>query len=268
MAHMIVPKNTNFPILATIDQYARRRWKRTSNPKSRYMMACPLPGHNDAEHPDHSGSFAVNAEGTVFHCFGCGEGGNHYQLFQLLSGQAGNASPPHIPRPPQRNATSGPQWQPRPPLQGATIHDVALAKGLDENHLRQNLSWKDTNWKDTKRHRTPAIEIPYLDENNSDAQLRYRVGIDRGVRFLWQRGSNPRLYGLWKLPFIKERNFCVLVEGETDYTTLDYHGFPVLGVPGASSFKGEWATKYLADIPQVFVWQEHDKGGINSHRRW
>ena len=66
MAHMIVPKNTNLPILTTIDQYALRRWKRTSNPKSRYMMACPLPGHDDKEHSDGSGSFVVNDEGPFF----------------------------------------------------------------------------------------------------------------------------------------------------------------------------------------------------------
>ena len=224
-------------------------------------MKCPICEHESSTGVD--AYFTVTDDQQLFHCFVCGEKGNAYQLLQRLNGQAGNTSPPRISRPSQRDATSTFQRKQRPPLQGATIHDLALAKGLDENHLRQVLFWEDSNWKGTA-----AIKIPYLDEHNSNAQLRYRVGVNSGDRFRWQRGSKPRLYGLWNLSFIKARNFCVLIEGETDLATLTYHGIPCLGVPGSSSFKGEWATRYLADILLVFVWQEHDKGGINSHRRW
>ena len=254
MATRSLSKNHYLHVLPLIDQYAPRRYRTTGNPRSRYTMKCPLCEHESSTGVD--AYFTVTDDQQLFHCFVCGEKGNAQQLLLRLNGQAGNASPPRIPRPPHRNPTSGPERQQRQTFQGATIHDLALAKGLDENHLRQVLSWEDADW-----HGTPAVKIPYPDEHNGDAQLRYRVGINSGDRFRWQRGSKPRLYGLWNLPSIKTGNFCVLVEGETDVATLTYHGIPCLGVPGASSFNGEWATRYLADIPQVFVWKEHDIAG-------
>ena len=253
MATRSLSKNDDLHILDLIDQYAPRQYRTTGNPRSRYTMKCPICEHESSTGVD--AYFTVTDDQQLFHCFVCGEKGNAYQLLQRLNGQAGNTSPPRISRPSQRDATSTYQRKQRPPLQGATIHDLALAKGLDENHLRQVLSWEDSAYLGT-----PAIKIPYLDEHNGDIQVRYRVAIG-GDRFRWQRGSKPRLYGLWNLPDIKARNFCVLIEGETDLATLTYHGIPCLGVPGSSSFKGEWVTRYLADISQVFVWQEHDKGG-------
>ena len=273
MAHMIVPKNTHLPILATIDQYAPRRWKRTSNPKSRYMMACPLPGHDDREHSDGSGSFAVNDEETLFICFGCEGSGNGYQLHQLLSGGEVFFRPTRQPRQtdnprqPDTSPATHPQKE-HPSLQGANIRDVAVAKGLDEDYLKHDLSWEDSDW-----YGTPAIKIPYPDETNGDVQVRYRVGIDSGDRFRWESGSKARPYGLWDLPSIKERNFCILVEGETDYATLDYHGFPVLAVPGVKSIKGPALVKYLDGIERIYLWQEPDDGGqffinlVSRHRR-
>ena len=207
MAHMIVPKNTNLPILTTIDQYALRRWKRTSNPKSRYMMACPLPGHDDKEHSDGSGSFAVNDEETLFYCFGCEGSSNGYQLHQLLSGGEVFFRPTRQPRQtdnprqPDASPATHPQKE-RPSLQGATIRDIAVAKGLDEDYLKYDLSWEDSDW-----YGTPAIKIPYPDETNGDVQVRYRVGIDSGARFRCESGSKARPYGLWDLPSIKKPQF-------------------------------------------------------------
>jgi hypothetical protein len=162
---MIVTKNTNLPILATIERYAPRRWKRTNNPKSSFMMPCPLPEHNDAEHPDHSGSFAVNAEGTVFHCFGCGEAGNHYQLYQLLSGNDGRQPPIRRPEPPRRRNTTPHHEGQYTKFQGATIHDIAVTKRLDEDYLKDDLAWVDTTL-----YGRPAIMIPYFSEHKDYVQ--------------------------------------------------------------------------------------------------
>ena len=70
-----------YNILDIISQFAPREYQTTANPRSRYMMSCPLPTHDDRQHSDHSGSFSVNEEGSLFICFGCGEQGNAYQLY-------------------------------------------------------------------------------------------------------------------------------------------------------------------------------------------
>ena len=65
----IAPGIGSNPILDIVLEHAPRLYKTTTNPRSRYMMSCPLPGHHDAEHTDHSGSFSVNDAGNLFYCF-------------------------------------------------------------------------------------------------------------------------------------------------------------------------------------------------------
>ena len=101
---------------------------------------------------------------------------------------------------------------------------------MDESHLRQVLSWEDADW-----HGTPTVNIPYLDEHNSDAQIRCPVGDRQRRPFAVAARFQARLYGLWNLPSIKLGDFCVLIEGETDVATLTCHGISCLGLPGASS---------------------------------
>ena len=96
------------------------------------------------------------------------------------------------------------------------LAQLAEAKGLDPDYLYEELAWREHRY-----YGVPAIVIPYPDENNQDPQVRYRVGLDEGDRFRWERGAKPRLYGLWNLEQIKARNFVILVEGETDFATLD-----------------------------------------------
>ncbi|MFQ6027929.1 MAG: hypothetical protein ACE5Q6_10595 [Dehalococcoidia bacterium] len=50
-----------------------------------------------------------------------------------------------------------------------------------------------------------------------------------------------------------------MVEGETDVWTLWLHQFPALGLPGASTWKEEYAS--LLQGLEVFVWHEPDSGG-------
>ena len=252
-----------YNILDIISQYAPREHHITSNPRSYYMMSCPLPTHDDSQHRNHAGSFSVNKEGSLFICFGCGERGNAYQLYGLLSG---DRQPRQMgtPRPRQRTPVPAPapaRKAVRPPLQGVTVAQLAEDKQLDLDFLFEDLSWRNTTYLGK-----PAISIPYPDENNGEPQVRYRVGLNEGDKFRWEKGATPRLYGLWNLPQIKERNSVILVEGETDYATLDYHGFPVLGIPGAQNYKSEW-NHFLADIENIYAWQEPDEAGAKMIKR-
>jgi DNA primase len=46
-----------------------------------WMCRCPLP-----EHTDTNPSFSISADGCLFHCFGCGQGGDVFRLVELLDG--------------------------------------------------------------------------------------------------------------------------------------------------------------------------------------
>jgi len=247
-------RQEQYKVLDVISQLAPREHRRTANPRSRYMMSCPLPDHDDNQHRDHGGSFSVNEAETLWMCFGCGAKGNAKHLHQLLSGQMRE---PYV-RPPRQQPAGTPAPAPknvRKPLQGVTIAQLAESKGLNPDYLYEELAWRDV-----KYYNTSAISIPYANDSNEDVQVRFRVGLNEGDRFRWDRGSNPRLYGLWNLENIKAQNYVILVEGETDYATLDYHGFPVLGIPGAQNYRSEW-NGFLAGLRDVYVWKEPDTGG-------
>ena len=254
----IAPGIGSNPILDIVLEHAPRLYKTTTNPRSRYMMSCPLPGHHDAEHTDHSGSFSVNDAGNLFYCFGCGASGNAETLRQNLAPGAYAGTIPTAPLSKPEVAVAGSsksQSQTVTSFQGVTISQLASAKGLDLDHVVEELGWQDVEYRGT-----PAICIPYWNETRSHFQARYRVGLDRGDRFLWKKGAKACLYGLWELELIKKRGFVVLVEGESDYAVLDYRGFPVLAVPGASNFKAEWVST-LAGIRDIYAWKEPDQGG-------
>ena len=254
---MVLPagviRQPEYKVLDIINRFAPREHRRNANPRSRYMLSCPLPDHDDSQHRDKAGSFSVNEDESLWICFGCGAKGNAKRLHQLLSGEMRG---PYV-RPPRQQPTAPAPAQKnvRKPLQGTTIAQLAESKTLNPDYLYEELGWRDV-----KYFNTSAISIPYASEQNDDVQIRFRVGLDDGDRFRWDKGAKPRLYGLWNLDHIKERNFVILVEGETDYAALDYHGFPVLGVPGAQNYHSEW-NEYLSDLREIYVWQEPDTGG-------
>ena len=267
LPHMVNPRQTTYNILDIIQEFAPRDYKETSNPRSRYLMQCPLPSHDDRLRHDRSGSFSINAEASLFLCFGCGGKGNAFQLRQILAGEGSYSSAltgGHLPAPTVHKSVTPKAARPRPTrpsLQGVTIAQLADEKGLDPDYLYEDLGWRDSPY-----YGTPAIAIPYPDETNNNVQTRYRVGLDKGDRFRWEKGASPRLYGLWNLPQIKDRKFLILVEGETDFATLDYHGFPVLAGPGAQNFKAEWVQLFQG-IERVYAWCEPDEGGALFIRR-
>jgi hypothetical protein len=64
---------------------------------------------------------------------------------------------------------------------------------------------------------------------------------------------------------IRKVGWVVLVEGESDTQTLWYHGIPALGIPGADTWKKEWA-EYLDGVERIYVVVEPDKGGETLRR--
>lgn len=79
-------------------------------------------------------------------------------------------------------------------------------------------------------------------------------------RFHWGPGTGLIPYGLWRLPDARERGFITLVEGESDCHVLWHHGIPAVGVPGAATWRNDWAA-YFAGIKIIYVVIEPDSGG-------
>ena len=122
---------------------------------------------------------------------------------------------------------------------------------------------------DRKYHSKAAVRIPYLAEDGQESAVRFRVALEKSEvgdeRFRWRTGSKAMLYGLWRLEKIRKVGWVVLVEGESDTQTLWYRGVPALGIPGADTWKKEWA-EYLEGVERVYVVVEPDKGGETLRR--
>ena len=110
-----------------------------------------------------------------------------------------------------------------------------------------------------------AVRIPYCDEAGVEIAVRFRLALKGDRRFRWRRGSHVALYGLPRLALAREVGYILLVEGESDAQTLWYYDLPALGVPGASTWRPDWAA-YLKGL-KVYVWCEPDVGGDTLLKR-
>ncbi|MFR5372454.1 MAG: hypothetical protein ACLTGJ_02295 [Faecalibacterium prausnitzii] len=106
---------------------------------------------------------------------------------------------------------------------------------------------------------TPYVKIPYFGEDGKPKVTRKRMGPHK---FKWGFGSagNMLPYGLWRKEGLEIAGSCILVEGESDAQTLWFLGYPALGIPGASTFKPEWAES-LKGIEMLYIHKEPDQGG-------
>jgi hypothetical protein len=139
------------------------------------------------------------------------------------------------------------------PSQSITVRDLARHKALPESFLR-DLGLEDG---------PSGVTIPYLLEDSSRAprlRLRTALSATEGSRWLGPKGQAPGPYGLWKLQEAHEAGGLVLVEGESDSWTCWFHGFPALGIPGASMTKVLGAS-HLGGVKRLHVVQEPGQGG-------
>ena len=106
----------------------------------------------------------------------------------------------------------------------------------------------------------PCIEFPYPNPDGSVFRMRVRRGLEGDGRFAWRPGEGQLPYGLDRLRAEPDTATPILVEGESDCWTLWNAGFVAVGVPGASSWRSEWAEE-LRRFARVIVWREPDDGG-------
>ena len=110
-----------------------------------------------------------------------------------------------------------------------------------------------------------GIGITYrLADGTTDCRQRVRISMSAKDGFRWITPLNtakPQIvpYGLWRLKTYAEK-YVILVEGESDCWTFWFHGFPALGLPGATTAK-TIKPDYLVNFETIYIWQEPDKAG-------
>ena len=146
------------------------------------------------------------------------------------------------------------------PLPGCTLDQYSDLKGLPVSFL------KSLGLTEIRYSGAPAVRIPYLAPDGEEAAVRFRTAASGKQRFKWRKDDKARPYGLPRLGDARKAGRIVLCEGESDPQTLWCQEYPALGIPGADTWKDEWAD-YLEGIPIIYVVIEADKGGLTV-REW
>jgi hypothetical protein len=152
---------------------------------------------------------------------------------------------------------------------GLTLAQYATAKRLPVEFLEQ-LGLTDGSTKHANQS-VPAVRIPYRGVDGRELAARYRLALKGKDRFKWTTGSKTDLYGLDRLADARKgptglptnttwRPWIIVVEGESDCHTLWHHNQAAVGLPGAATFKPEWAA-HFEGIGDIYVIVEADTGG-------
>ena len=134
-----------------------------------------------------------------------------------------------------------------------TLEDYSKEKMLPIEFLTQICEVKQEDY--NKRF----LSIYYKDERGNIVGIRKRYHPKSRKRFAWVTGAKIIPYGLWRIDEFCE-DYIILVEGESDTQTLWYHGYPALGIAGASNIRKE-DFEYFNKFSKLYIWQEPDMGG-------
>jgi len=239
---------------------------------------CPVP-----EHGDTNASLSVRAadDGVVLlHCFAGCKFERICQAIgveptQLRGWRVGGVSSPAsqaatLQHPPQNASESSLSPEPLQspactPQQDCTASGLTIKQYAEAKKLPLSLLGELGLYEFTLNGKR-VVAIPYQDATGTTVAVRFRLSLDGEVKFKWRSGSKTMLYGLWRLSQARERGFVILVEGESDCHTLWANGFPAVGVPGADTWKEQWADE-LAGIERIYCLIEPDQGGEKLRQR-
>lgn len=200
------------------------------------QLQCCCPFHNDSKP-----SFGINLHTGLFNCLTCGEKGNIVQFLSKMTGITEYEAKKKI-------------------INEVGFVDITqIPYSLEEfsNEKKLPIEFLKQNHIDSLNGL--HITFPYYDDSQNIIRIRYRNNPKSDKRFFWNTGDEIVLYGLWKLLSF-DKDYIFLVEGETDSLSLWYHNIPALGVPGADTFKKEYA-KIFENFDKVIVHMENDIGG-------
>ena len=210
-------------------------------------------------HQDRNASFSVNLTSGLYKCFSCGAEGNY--LCYLAHEKGISTKDAYMMILKEKGVSEDGVRVNTKSKQAAAesycVEDYAKEKGLDAAWLKERWGLRDG----TDKKVGDFVSIPYFGEDQQQLCFRKRYPKGASQRFSWSNGAKGKiaLYGLWLLEKIREEGYVILCEGESDTQTLWHLGYPALGVPGATTFKAEWADD-LAGL-KLYLHVEPDQGG-------
>lgn len=213
---------------------------------SGYSARCPA-------HDDNANSLSVNEGDGGRPLFFCHAGCEYGEIKAALKNAPAT--------PAEQNGSSEDSASANGRASGLTLATFAREKRL-------NLSWlKKLGLADSTFAGVNAVRIPYGGIDGYESAIRFRLDMQGSDRFRWEKGAKPCLYGLWRLKKMTGKGYVVLPEGESDTLTLWMHKLPALGLPGANSWRDEWAED-LCPFAKIFVVVEPDRGGETVLRKF
>lgn len=195
-------------------------------------------------HTDKEASLSINEANGTYKCFACGETGNALEFLQKQRRLSKEDAVAMLKR------EAGIQDEDKPAAKKTaklTVAEYAQQKRLPADWLRDAFRMGEKGL---------GIELPYLDESAAIPATRQRY---TGKKFSWKKGSKLVPYGLWLLEAARTAGHIIFVEGESDTQTLTFYKQPANGIPGATTFKTEWAKYY--DGLDIYIHNEGDAGG-------
>ena len=193
------------------------------NHKGEYLALCPF--HADAK----VGNFSVSSKGK-YHCFACGAEGGAVTLAQQLGIEMPRNEPGRV------------------GVVGGLRRSQAARRGFPQRFGPP----------DRKYLNAPAIWIPYYGVDGQRAPVG-SASRTAGISSARRRGRVWRCMACGGWRRLGPLAMCIWSKAKGDTQTLWYHDLPAIGVPGASTFRKEWAAEFAGLT--VYVWCEPDKGG-------
>ncbi len=133
-----------------------------------------------------------------------------------------------------------------------TLADFAEAKRLPVDFLeREGLH----NLSDGR-----GIGIRYCDFDGAELYVKRRTALKAKEGSFLPPGAKQYPYGLNRLDKARRDGTLFVTEGETDALTLIFHGYGVIGMPGAGSAKCLTAEA-IECIDQLFILRDSDEAG-------
>ena len=197
---------------------------------------CPFHKNGNEKKP----SFSVDLKTGQYKCFACGEEGNYINFVSKIKNIGTKDAAKEIYKEIGVDNVI--------PIEEYTVSTYSKEKKLPEEWLKEEWGLKNL------KH---YIGIPYFNKERKLIGTRKR-GANKD--FKWNQNSKLWLYGIQNIEKILQKEYVVLVEGESDTHTLSYYGIPVLGVPGASTFNSTWVEDIKA-VKRIYIHHENDMGG-------
>ena len=202
-------------------------------------IRCSCPFHDD-EHP----SFSININTGAWICHGCNEQGSITDFVAKMENITTSEAYKFL-------IDEGYIENNYAETISYTVEDFSLEKKLPIEFLKKfDIKSADNN---------KSTIFPYYDINNIFIRNKYRNNPNSSVRFFWDNtGNETTLYGMWALKSFNN-SYVILAEGETDTLSCWFYNIQCIGVPGAKTFKKDYA-QFFERFEKIYIHDESDNG--------